>query len=745
MKKLWFLVLLWGASAACAQTTTYVGTIKDLANNPATSGRVTWTTNAPSGGAIPGTGFFVGTTVSCTINASGVPKYSVDGTSACVIANNSSLTPTGTSYTLCFQPNYVTPGSCIVTFAIGGTVDISTLVPTPATQPSYGVASTANANTWTQPQTFQGGIGSPLPLGTSVYFADGAVPASVKAFGAKCDGSTDDTTAIQAGITWIAANHGNLTLPAGTCNISGSLIIPFAQQFRISGQSKVGTIINMTASNLPIFIANQANTHSVELDHLYLQYSSHQSTSNTQAYCLQWTNAASDSSGFYRWNVHDLQCDGSYIGLGIYTTGGNTETVWGSTFSNVTITNTSQSALSFVPSVPIGMPINVFNQLGIFDTGGGAPVPAGPAIFLSAMEAVFNGLDVEGWKNEAIWSTGGGFVNVSGCHVEHETLATSGRFFYMANGPIFIEGCDLSMDGNPALTGAQVIGEGSGATITLKNITMFVSPSGGSTFYWTTGNIANSLIFSNLVDATPGMTSMTGVVPLTAFALWPDQYPLLRQNQSTPQLEQITGPTSNTAGYTVDLGIGYYSPGKVFYTGTGSGTWATNWLYLDSSQTWHFQKCAGVSGATPPTTSPTGCSDELTVNNLGTVNGINGFQYNSGAAANHFLRATGGVFVDGAIQAADLPSTVYYCGTTTTCANTVQGSFKITTFGPLALSGGTATLTGISPAFTSTSTFVCSGNDNTAAAALKIVNASSSSITLTGTGTDTVSGICIGN
>jgi hypothetical protein len=51
-------------------------------------------------------------------------------------------------------------------------------------------------------------------LNTSV--GAGALPISVKAFGAKGDGSTDDTTAIQAALTYASANGVNVYFPATT-------------------------------------------------------------------------------------------------------------------------------------------------------------------------------------------------------------------------------------------------------------------------------------------------------------------------------------------------------------------------------------------------------------------------------------------------------------------------------------------------------------------------------------------------
>lgn len=84
-----------------------------------------------------------------------------------------------------------------------------------------------------------------------------------------------------------------------------------------------------------------------------------------------------------------------------------------------------------------------------------------------------------------------------------------------------------------------------------------------------------------------------------------------------------------------------------------------------------------------------------------------------------------------------------YCGTTTSCGNTARPLAR-QVYGTVALSSGTATVSGFSPTFTSTSSFVCTGTDGTSAASVKIVNASASSITITGTGTDTVGYICIG-
>lgn len=84
-----------------------------------------------------------------------------------------------------------------------------------------------------------------------------------------------------------------------------------------------------------------------------------------------------------------------------------------------------------------------------------------------------------------------------------------------------------------------------------------------------------------------------------------------------------------------------------------------------------------------------------------------------------------------------------YCGTTATCENVTKPLTR-TVYGSVSLKGGTAKITGFSPAFTNSSSFLCTGTDSTSAAPVKIVNDSATSITVTGTGTDTVAYICVG-
>lgn len=91
---------------------------------------------------------------------------------------------------------------------------------------------------------------------------------------------------------------------------------------------------------------------------------------------------------------------------------------------------------------------------------------------------------------------------------------------------------------------------------------------------------------------------------------------------------------------------------------------------------------------------------------------------------------------------------VQACGTTTTCSATATTGAQVV-FGTVTLSSSAATITGLSPAFTSTTSYYCTATEVTnAAGTLKVANVSGSSFTITetaGGATDVVNYICVGN
>ena len=83
------------------------------------------------------------------------------------------------------------------------------------------------------------------------------------------------------------------------------------------------------------------------------------------------------------------------------------------------------------------------------------------------------------------------------------------------------------------------------------------------------------------------------------------------------------------------------------------------------------------------------------------------------------------------------------CGTTTTCSQTVISNPIHIFGGPIALVGGTLTITSLP--YTSSTSYVCTPDDNTGLNVMDVVYNSGSSVTFNGTGTDTFRYSCAGN
>lgn len=134
--------------------------------------------------------------------------------------------------------------------------------------------------------------------------------------------------------------------------------------------------------------------------------------------------------------------------------------------------------------------------------------------------------------------------------------------------------------------------------------------------------------------------------------------------------------------------------------------------------------------------------DGLSFNGTNFVSGLQGTSNTLATATGPFttndaICAEAGDIVDCGFQAPK----VYDCGASSSCSNTLATSPQIV-FGSVGLSGGTATVSGISPGFPTN--YQCVGTDATATNAVKILVASPTSFTVTGTGSDVISYQCVG-
>lgn len=165
-------------------------------------------------------------------------------------------------------------------------------------------------------------------------------------FGAKGDGSTDDTAAFQAffdavfaGLSMydpnnIAADINNFShfgfIPDGVYIISDSIKIK--KQFvgaRIEGASMAGTVIQQQTDGKSIFEFQRCLSHSFEIGHLRFVYKNKQ-TSPNGAYAAIFFSSADGidtGPGYFNFHLHHLYFERG--GRGISTSAAQKNTVWG--------------------------------------------------------------------------------------------------------------------------------------------------------------------------------------------------------------------------------------------------------------------------------------------------------------------------------------------------------------------------------------------------------------------------------
>ncbi len=203
--------------------------------------------------AVPGTGVGVGVShndgdvVAAALTAAGIPNLgSLVGATGLTGATG----PSGAGY-LAFKGTWNSGTAYILGDGVYDTTAAATFICISAhtnhepPNATYWAASGAQlnvANTWTAKQT--------MPVtdkGGQVF--------NVKAYGALCDGSTDDTTAVLAAITAASASGGVVLFPVGVCLVNttasaGGLtwILPIAAH-NVTLAGEAGAILRTTASS----------------------------------------------------------------------------------------------------------------------------------------------------------------------------------------------------------------------------------------------------------------------------------------------------------------------------------------------------------------------------------------------------------------------------------------------------------------------------------------------------------------
>lgn len=273
-------------------------------------------------------------------NATPVAQQSATGDLGTILSNLG-LRASGTAYpittsgtvTLTGSNAYGTPASITLTNAtslpIGGISATGTASSTTYLRgdgswstPSGGGVSASSPNTWSAAQTYN--AGELLDKGEIVF--------DVKAYGATGNGSTDDTTDIQAAINACnTAGGGTVWFPEGTYKISTNPLKLYSgttpsivgyQNITLAGAGSSGTggsVIQQTTTGVDVIkglndVANGAQALNITVKDLCLDFGGTATNSGNGIYLAQQAAGGPSFQGFTFENVSatDMQGSGKY-------------------------------------------------------------------------------------------------------------------------------------------------------------------------------------------------------------------------------------------------------------------------------------------------------------------------------------------------------------------------------------------------------------------------------------------------
>ena len=228
-------------------------------------------------------------------------------------------------------------------------------------------------------------------------------------FGATGDGTTDDTTAIQAAIDSLGANGGEIFFPNGTYKLSNSLVAT-GRGIHLAGESSDSTVLQMASSAVPILqVGGVFNI----VERLTLEHTPSLDYDEANGICLNLVDSVYHSS------FRDLRLTGGAYGMKLTTKNTSTATCFSNTFDNFYIFPYSNIGID-IASVASGSTGNVFNNIYINGTRSGSVGNTLAGVALSAVnESVFNQLNIEHADlANAITIYGGETLLFNGLHFE---------------------------------------------------------------------------------------------------------------------------------------------------------------------------------------------------------------------------------------------------------------------------------------------------------------------------------------
>jgi hypothetical protein len=286
------------------------------------------------------------------------------------------------------------------------------------------------------------GPSTPPSSGTELWYDTDAVGGSglfvdSATFGLVGDGVADDTVALQAFLNSepTKARH----LRNGTYRTTTTLTIPDLEGYILTGESRIRTVIELDAANMPVLQTSSLWMHNYRLEHFTLKYKTPQVAANTDAvgFLIKGPPLATASAFFYS-TLHDLLIDGARTGIGIFPNPTQYMSVWNNVFDTIHFQRTSFNLIYLISGSPGGHPVNTFRMITSISAPG-----TGPALHFSGVEFTIDGLDIEDWNGRIMLvDTGSG--SIRGVHLERHVPTDYQILFEFAGGSWSLESYSIS-------------------------------------------------------------------------------------------------------------------------------------------------------------------------------------------------------------------------------------------------------------------------------------------------------------